>query len=154
MLIDEIGPLLQEKLDQDGIELVDCLWTSMGHLKVLQVQIAFTDGSMDLDTCAMVSEYLSARLDEVNLYDFEYSLEVCSPGAERPLKQERDLERALGSMVSVKLKAARDGFDEVLGTLKSIDSEHLTIEIRVKHALKQFIVKREEIASVRLAVKV
>ena len=51
-----------------------------------------SDGSMDLDTCAEVSEKLSALLDAEEGFKEPYTLEVCSPGAEREIRDLKELE--------------------------------------------------------------
>lgn len=148
-----IEEMLKDKLTEQNLELVACQWTTMGHMKVLQVQIAHDDGSMDLDTCAAISEVLSEKLDAADLFDFEYALEVCSPGAERELKTERELERAVGKHVYVKLKHPQGIIHEVTGDLVELSDVAVSIAYRVKQATKTINIEREEIASIRLAVK-
>jgi len=48
----------------------------------------FEDGTMDLDTCTLIASEISPLLDESPLKDMKYFLEVCSPGAERELKDD------------------------------------------------------------------
>lgn len=149
-----IESIWDPKLTAEGIEIVDILWTNFDRMKVLQIQIMNEDGIMDLDTCAHVSELISVKLDELNAFDFDYSLEVCSPGAERPLKTEKALQKAIGQYICVTLKQPQNGLDQVIGDLVSADENHLSMTYRVKQANKKIDIKREDIAGVRLAVKV
>ena len=68
------------------------------------------DGSMDIDTCAAMSEKISEKLDEVDMIASEYFLEVCSPGAERELKDETQIRDALDEYVYVKLDVYKRQF--------------------------------------------
>ena len=78
-----ITELIRPVLDAMAIELYEVKWLGSGKNRTLEISIMRPDGTMDLDTCALVSEKLSELLDsDADLTD-AYMLEVCSPGAER-----------------------------------------------------------------------
>lgn len=131
-------------------QCVDCSWETLAGQLILQVQIENADGTMDLDTCTLVSDALSEALDEIEALDFEYSLEVCSPGAERPLPETADRLRAVGDYIFVALHSG----ESLEGVLLSYDEDGALVEYRDKQAIRKKQVKREDIAKMRKAVKV
>lgn len=124
-----------------------------GQPPVLQVMIMNADGSMDMDTCAAVSRDLSDKLDELNWGDGPYTLDVCSFGAERPLKTEQEMQEAVGRYVHIDLKDPKQGMDSVEGTLQAVGGGSVTVEYLVKGRKKTADVSRENIRLIRLAVK-
>ena len=92
-------PLLKEQ----GCRLYDVEWDKSMKPPILRISIEKEDGSMDLDTCAQMSDLISTRLDEDDPFDGEYMLEVCSPGAERELRNDEEIKAAQGKHVYVKL---------------------------------------------------
>jgi len=85
-----------------------------------------SDTGADLDQIADVSRALSAKLDETDaMGEGEYTLEVGTPGAERPLKEHRHYVRATGRLVKFQLT---DG-DELVARILKADDEGLDLEV-------------------------
>jgi ribosome maturation factor RimP len=82
--------LLQPILDSMGLELVELEFKKVGRGYLLQIFIDKPDG-VNLDDCAEVSRELSVQLDVEDCIASRYTLEVSSPGLDRPLKKEQDL---------------------------------------------------------------
>ncbi|KRI41335.1 hypothetical protein APC20_02205, partial [Acinetobacter baumannii] len=93
----------------------------------LRVYIDKEDG-VDIEDCGRVSEKLGKKLDEVDPIPGAYFLEVSSPGAERPLKKERDFERAVGKHVHVTTSEPIDGATVFEGELVAYDGSRLEIK--------------------------
>src|SRR5579859_7648851 len=72
--------------------------------RTLRLAIDRPDG-VSLDDCTRVSEIVSPILDQVDLVPGSYTLEVSSPGAERPLRDRSEYDRFLGRRVSVRYRA-------------------------------------------------
>ncbi|EZH67281.1 hypothetical protein DH09_04920 [Bacillaceae bacterium JMAK1] len=140
-------PILQEL----GMELVDIEYKKEGKNWFLRLFIDHPDG-IGLDECSLVSERVSEVLDREDPIEGFYYLEVSSPGAERPLKKDKDFVEAVGKNVYVKTYEQLDGQKEFEGNLISYESETLTIEIRVKAQKKTITIPREKIATARLSV--
>ena len=81
------------------------------------------DGGLSLDQC---EAYHRAVQPKVERYDYDF-LEVCSPGIDRPVKTDRDIERALGTTVSVHLYKPQDGRKDFEGTLLRMDGEQVAV---------------------------
>ena len=126
--IEELRVLLEGIASQMGIELVDVEF-KMSKNPSLTVYIDTEDG-VDLDTCEKYHRAIDEPLDE---FDFTlgaaYTLNVSSPGLDRPLKTQRDFDRALGQMVEIKLYAPEKGKKIFEGLLTDYDGNNITVEI-------------------------
>jgi ribosome maturation factor RimP len=75
------------------------------------------DAAVDLELCANISRDLSPALDVADLIPHAYSLEVSSPGIERPLRREQDFARFTGQKAKLKLREAVGGQRVLVGVL-------------------------------------
>ncbi len=107
-----------------------------------------TDGGVGIDKCEEFSRAVEVVLDEADIIENEYSLEVSSPGVDRKLKKEREFLYYCGREVEVKLYAARSlsegaapvkEFDGVLKGYSDkkaiIETDSSEIEIPLKEAV-------------------
>lgn len=88
-------------LDSMGVELVDIEFGRVGKDAVLRLFID-KEGGVMLDDCAHVSRELSLILDVEDVISVNYTLEVSSPGLDRPLKKPSDYERFAGRLIKVR----------------------------------------------------
>lgn len=95
----ELETLVQPVVEAAGLELVEVDFHG-GRGGVLRVTVD-REGGVDLDAIAEVSERISRRLDIEGFDPGPYTLEVSSPGVERPLKQPEDFARRIGEMVKI-----------------------------------------------------
>ena len=147
-VVEELAaPIFQEL----SLELVDIEYVKEGKNWYLRVYID-KDTGVDIEDCGLVSERLSEKLDEVDPIPHNYFLEVSSPGAERPLKKEKDFEKAIGKNVFVKTYEPIDGEKGFEGKLLEFDGQHLKIEVKIKTRKKTIDIPYEKVASARLAV--
>lgn len=109
-------------------------------------------GGITLDDCVVASEVLGDKLDEWDIIPGMYFLDVSSPGAERPIKNDEDLEMTLGNGIYVKTYQNIDGEKEWTGTLESYDRDTVTVKYREKTREKTVDIDRSLIATIRKAV--
>ncbi|MFD2829736.1 ribosome maturation factor RimP [Corticicoccus populi] len=109
-------------------------------------------GGISLEDCAAASEVLSEKLDEWDIIQGAYFLDVSSPGAERPIKDDDDLEMTLNNGIYVKTYQQINGMKEWTGILTSYDGGTVTIEYKDKTRKKTVTVDRDKIATIRKAV--
>lgn len=140
-------------LESQSVRLFDMAWTHEGKHKILQIAIEREDGTVDVDLCASVAEAVSEKLDELDCIEFEYMLEVCSPGAERKLRNAQEVKEAVGKYVYAKFKKPVGNLKEVTGTLVSVEDECCCIEYMDKTFKRQVSVNIENCSLIRLAVK-
>jgi ribosome maturation factor RimP len=77
---------------------------------------------------------------------------VSSPGAERPLKKDKDFEKAIGKNVFIKTYEPINGEKSFEGTLLEFDGGQLKIEVTIKTRKKAIEIPYEKVANARLAV--
>ena len=93
-----------------------------------QLRITVTaPGGIDLEAIARATRMISIALDEHDPIPSKYTLEVSSPGLERPLRTPAHFADAVGLMVSVKTNARVDGERRIKGALAAADDEGITI---------------------------
>src|SRR3989338_4821877 len=89
---------IKSRIEAVGAELIDISLRRSGCRGVLTVLVDKT-GGVTLDECAQINKSLGFFLDETGFSDRPYSLEVNSPGLDRPLKTEKDFQRVLGQRI-------------------------------------------------------
>lgn len=124
-LVSEVAAKIAEGL---GLELVDVEYVKERSGYVLRVFID-KDGGVTLVDCQALSEALSDRLDEIDPIPGSYSLEVSSPGLDRPLKKPADYERFAGRLVKLKTYAPIDGRKNWKGALLGLDGGDVRVEV-------------------------
>jgi ribosome maturation factor RimP len=112
-----------------GMDLEGVRVTSAGRRRLLRITVD-ADGGVSLDDIAEVSRDLSAALDDSAVMgDRPYTLEVSSPGVDRPLTERRHWRRAIGRLVVAPLTAAPGNGEPANG-----DKARATVEGRVTGA--------------------
>lgn len=120
-----LAGLLDPVIAATGLDLESVRMTVAGKRRLLRV-VVDSDHGVTLDDAADVSREISAVLDATNvLGDVPYTLEVSSPGVDRPLTQPRHWRRARGRLV--KVKATGEG--SVEGRVLAADEDGVTLDV-------------------------
>jgi ribosome maturation factor RimP len=123
-IADVIGPVVAAA----GMDLERVRVTAAGRRRLLRVIVDSDDG-VSLDDAATVSRDLSAALDSAAVMgDFSYTLEVSSPGVDRPLTDPRHWRRATGRLVAVTVTDS-DGSRPVSGRICAADADEVTLDV-------------------------
>lgn len=124
-----IRMLANEIAEFSGMELVHLEMRRESGGTVVRLFID-KEGGVTLDDCAHVSRQLSARLDAEDPIEGRYTLEVSSPGLDRPLSRDRDFERFAGQRVKVTTESPIDGQRNFIGRLEGLmaGAVHLVLE--------------------------
>ncbi len=93
---------------------------------VLRVFIDRAEG-INVDDCALVSRQLSAVLDVEDPIAVEYTLEVSSPGMDRPLFTLEQFTRYIGEQVKVRLRTPFEGRRNFAGRLRGVEADEVVI---------------------------
>ena len=110
-----------------GMDLESVKVTSAGRRRLLRI-VVDSDHGVGLDDAAQVSRELSAKLDASDVMgDLPYTLEVSSPGVDRPLSQPRHWQRAAGRKVRVPLAGSPS--DPVQGRVVEADATGVVLDI-------------------------
>lgn len=117
VVVDPLEQSVTELLAPLGYEVVEFRKVGTPERPVLQVRID-TPAGVSSDDCVRASRALEQSLEERGLVGPRYTLEVSSPGSDRPLKTAADWRRFVGQRVKVKHQAVQGS---VYGTIESVD---------------------------------
>jgi len=124
---DVIREIVVPPVASRGLELVDIELRREGRGLVLRI-IIYRDGGVTIDDCAEVSREVGYLLEVNDPLDRAYTLEVSSPGLDRPLKTARDFERNLGNKVDI-IYRNEDANTNLTGVISQVvDGERLLIK--------------------------
>ncbi|GAB3070017.1 ribosome maturation factor RimP [Salinicoccus sesuvii] len=141
----------QPLIEEMGYKLIEVEYVKEGPDYYLRLYLD-KKGGITLEDCARASEALSEKLDEWEIIEGGYFLDVSSPGAERPINDDDDLEMTLDQGIYVKTYQQIEGNKEWTGILKHYDADAVTIEYKDKTRTKSVVVSRDKIATIRKAV--
>jgi ribosome maturation factor RimP len=131
---ERIVGLLEPAVAAMGMDLEDVRITSAGRRRLLRI-VVDADGGVGLDDIALVSRELSATLDRAAaMGEASYTLEVSSPGVDRPLTEPKHWRRAVGRMVTAPFQpgSATDvpaGSTVVTGRVTGTDASGVRIDV-------------------------
>lgn len=123
-----IKPALEDHLAKSGYVLVDARFTRREGMLILEILVDRSEGGITLDECAALNRELGAMIEESGAFLERYTLDISSPGLDRPLATLADFRRTIGKDVRIFLREAVDGKIEFRGTIESADEENLTIK--------------------------
>lgn len=123
-IADMIGPALEDM--GFGLVRVRLLGNQRMTLQVMADRL--DEAPITVDDCADISREISAILDVEDPIDSAYSLEVSSPGIDRPLTRPRDFTRFAGHEAKIELERLIDGRRRFRGTLLGMEGEAVRIE--------------------------
>lgn len=152
-LIENLKKKIEPILQEPNILLYELRWLN-GSDKVLQVSIMYPDGTMDLDTCATISEKISELLDEDDSIQDAYTLEVCSPGAEREIIDHSQIAHLTDPYVFVRLAHSINKKNEFTGEITCLEDGSYQLVYREKAVKKTIQFMDEEITYIRMAVRI
>ena len=128
---DRIADVMRPVVAAAGMDLETVRVTAAGRRRLLRV-VVDSDRGVSLDDAAAVSRELSAALDAVAVMgDFPYTLEVSSPGVDRPLADPRHWRRAVGRLVKVTVTDSGGSGNSgvVSGRIVSADANGVTLDV-------------------------
>ncbi|MFA7468403.1 MAG: ribosome maturation factor RimP [Desulfotomaculaceae bacterium] len=140
--------LIAPGLDGMGIELVDIQYVREGGQWFLRLFID-QPGGIGLEDCQRVSEYVDPLLDEHDPVPHAYTLEVSSPGIERPLKKPADYERFTGRQISLNTFVPVAGRRKFKGVLMAASNHSVTLEADGNN----IVIPMKQVASARLVAE-
>jgi len=124
----KLTELLKPAVEETGKTLLGIEYLSAGNNSVLRLFIDHENG-INVDDCAEVSRQVGALLDVEDPISSEYSLEVSSPGVDRPLFELAHFQEVIGETVNVKLSMPLNGRRKFKGPLVAIENDTLIIEV-------------------------
>ena len=147
-----ITDLVQPSLTQCGVELYGAEWDGRSTPPTLRLLIE-KPGGVSLDDCEQVSHAVAAVLDAHDPISSAYTLEISSPGAERPLHELDQWRRAVGSRVNVRFRSG-EADTVVEGRLLAVGEDGVEVEIRERRRVGSVHVPFDDLVAGRLAVEI
>lgn len=149
-IADRIAPIAERVARRSGCELAWLQYRREQNGWVLRVVIDREEG-VSVEHCASVSRQLSTLLDVEDFIPHAYTLEVSSPGLDRPLRGERDFLRFAGRAVRIKTTEPIDGSRLLRGRLRGLEHESVQLDDDSGNRVE---VPLERIAEARLEVEI
>lgn len=135
-----------------GLELVDVICVGQGSRSVVRVLIS-KPGGVTIADCEQAHKALGPALDVADPFPHAYTLEVSSPGLDRPFRRLQDYQRAIGKEVSLKLRQPLEGQWKIAGRLMNVDDQAVVLDLITSKMTKSIRLDREVIAEAKLVVK-
>lgn len=124
----KLAEIIQPVIEGMGFELVRVRLMS-GRTSTLQIMAERPEGGIEVDQCAEISTAVSAILDVEDPISDEYTLEVSSPGIDRPLTRMKDFEAWTGYEAKLETEELIDGRRRFKGPLAGTQDGEVLIEI-------------------------
>lgn len=125
-ILSEISNIVEEALSEDSSQfLVDVvLKGNVGNQKL--IVLIDGDQGITIDACAKVSRAVGLTLEEINLIDGKYTLEVSSPGLDHPIKLPRQYTKNIERGLEVEFNSG----EKVNGKLKKVSDDGIVIQTK------------------------
>lgn len=127
-IAERLTELLEPIAEANGYELVAVEQAGGRHTPVIRVLLD-REGGIDLEAVAAANEWISEALDAADPIDSPYTLEVSSPGIDRPLRKRADYDRFAGSTVTVRAELEDGRKAGWTGTLEGLSGDEVVLDV-------------------------
>lgn len=124
-----VSQVIESHIVGMGYVFVGLEQIQQGSTPLLRIYVETNEGPINIDEIGQISHQLSAALDVIDLFKNQYTLEVSSPGIERPLFKLGDYERFAGEQVHIKLKRSIEQRKQWSGQLQGVEGEEVLIRV-------------------------
>ena len=127
--VSRVWELAAPLAEQEAMEIIDIELRHEGNRggRVLRLYLD-KEGGPNVDDLSRISHQLSDLLDSENVVEGAYTLEVSSPGINRPLRRREHFFRFFGKRIRVRTREMIDGRRSFLGTLEEVETEKITLK--------------------------
>lgn len=147
-IVDRVQELAAGYLADNGLELVEITYRREQGGMTLRLLVD-TPSGVTIDECEALNKFLGELLDREDVIQEHYVIEVSSPGLDRPMKADRDFERALDKALEITTYEPVDGRKTHEGRLVGMNKEEIVIESKGIST----VIPRNRIALARLKVE-
>lgn len=127
-LAERITELLEPLAEANGFELVAVEQAGGRKTPVIRVLLD-REGGVNLDAIIEANRWVSEALDEADPVESHYTLEVSSPGVDRPLRTREHFERFAGQTVTIKARPTGEQRGTWTGTLVGLEGDLVVIDV-------------------------
>ena len=129
-IIAELQNIIGDYLKIQGLDLVDLILRQEGRDLILRILVDRPEGGITVGECANLNERISNLLDEKDILQTRYVIEVSSPGFDRALKTRNDFLRCINRRVRFFLNESINGKIELEGLISKVENDSVYIESR------------------------
>jgi ribosome maturation factor RimP len=126
--VETLRELIEPTVEALGYQLWGLEYQGQGRYSILRLFIDKEDG-VNVDDCAAVSHHVSGVLDVEDPIDGEYTLEVSSPGMDRPLFSLEQYQAYIGQVVSLRLRVPFEGRRKFKGKINAVEGDDIVIQV-------------------------
>ncbi len=143
---EKIRHLIEPLIEAEGMEIVDLECLKMKYRWLVRTYID-KEGGVTIDDCSEISKQMGDILDVYDVLPGSYTLEVSSPGLDRPLTRDKDFIKYCGSSVDIKTSEKLDGIKNFRGILNDYLDENgmktLIVDVsgKIYHIPRDMVVK-------------
>lgn len=153
-VVKTVRPFIEEIAKANNLNLFELEFVKEDGMWFLRVSIEKDDGTMDFETAEVISNLVSDKLDELDPIEHEYVLDVCSPGAERPIRNKEEFLANLNEYISVYLDEEDENKkDMYTGDLLEVNDEDIVISYKDKTRVKKAKINFKNIIKAHIAIK-
>lgn len=145
---EKVENLVTKPINDLGYKVYDVIYVKEGSNYYLRIFID-NDKGISLDDCEKVNNEITDMLDEANIIKEQYYLEISSPGVERHIRKDKQLEEHIDKEININLFKPIENQKQLIGILKKFDNESITIIVDEK----ELIIERNNISSMKRAFK-
>ena len=149
-MLDKVKELVLPLLSAQQVKLVDLFLRREGRKAILRFLVD-KSGGITLDECAQLNWDIGRILDEQDVIQESYVLEVSSPGLDRSLVSTNDFQGVQGQLVKIVLHQPLNRQNVWIGFMNSVDDENVIIQTKEKETLS---IPHKNIARANLEVRV
>lgn len=131
-IIGELKNIIGDYLKIQGLDLVDLIYRHEGRDLILRILVDRPEGGITMGECANLNKRISNLLDEKDILQTRYIMEVSSPGLDRALKTRNDFLRCINRRVRFFLNELINGKIELEGLISKVENDSVYIEFRNK----------------------
>ncbi len=124
-----VSDLIESTLQKESLDLVDVEYKKRGPSWVLRVFIDKKDG-VTVDDCSRVSRKIADMLEVEDLVKTPHTLEVSSPGLDRPLTREKDFLRNVDKNIQLTARTPINGKNQFSGRIVDFKNDTLSLDIK------------------------
>ena len=126
-MANDLKNILEDFLRRQNLDLIEVIHRYEGKDLVLRILLDKPEGGISIGECAGLNRAISGLLDEKNILQDRYILEVSSPGLDRPLKTQNDFSRCLNKQVKFFLSDFINGKLEWDGVIAKVSEGMLYV---------------------------
>ena len=149
----KLKEILDPIADSNGLFIEKLQYAKKGKEYYLTIYVEKEDDTTTLEEVCHISELFFTRLDEIDMIQENYILDVSTSGAEKEITDFSKFSKYIGKYMYVKFKNPFSGLNDVTGTLEEVKDDMLVISYRIKTRTKTISFEISNIAKANLAIK-